>query len=387
MGISALAREDRIPAPALPRLRLGRAAPATPADRPGRKRINLALQGGGAHGAFTWGVLDRLLQEPDLEIVGISGTSAGAMNAVVTADGLARGGSHGARDALEAFWREVADAARRSGLTPTTLERTLGLAETRLYAGRLWLEGLSRVASPYTLNPNGHNPLRDVLEASVDFDRLRREPPVHLFVCATEVRGGKARVFGPEEISVEAVLASACLPTLFHPVEIDGETYWDGGYLSNPPLLPLVEGTDCDDILIVQVDPLRLAEAPTTAEDIRDRVQTLGFNAGFVTEMHALATLGRIAPTTPPPGTGRWGQLSRRLLDLLGRPEPRPVRMHLVEAETEMAGLKPATKLDPDEAFLERLFELGRERAEGFLDEHKGAIGVRSSLDVAGRFL
>ena len=309
------------------------------------------------------------------------------MNAVVTADGLARGGRHGARDALEAFWREVADAARRSGLTPTTLERTLGLAETRLYAGRLWLEGLSRVASPYTLNPNGHNPLRDVLEASVDFDRLRREPPVRLFVCATEVRGGKARVFGPEEISVEAVLASACLPTLFHPVEIDGETYWDGGYLSNPPILPLVEGTDCDDILIVQVDPLRLAEAPTTAEDIRDRVQTLGFNAGFVSEMHALAALGRIAPTTPPPGTGRWGQLSRRLLDLLGRPEPRLVRMHLVEAETEMAGLKQLTKLDPDESFLERLFELGRERAEGFLDEHKGAIGVRSSLDVAGRFL
>src|SRR5436305_5028037 len=152
MGLLSLARDHHLTAPARPLLRRPGAAAATPAGRPGRKRINLALQGGGAHGAFTWGVLDRLLQEPDLEIVGISGTSAGAMNAVVTADGLARGGRHGARDALEAFWHEVADAARRSGLTPTTLERALGLAETRLYAGRLWLEGLSRMASPYTLN-------------------------------------------------------------------------------------------------------------------------------------------------------------------------------------------------------------------------------------------
>ena len=355
--------------------------------RPGRKRLNLALQGGGAHGAFTWGVLDRLLEEPDLEIVGISGTSAGAMNAVVTADGLARGGRHGARDALEAFWHDVADAARRSVLTPTTLERALGLAEAGLYAGRFWLEGLSRLASPYTLNPNGLNPLREVLAASVDFERLHREAPVRLFVCATDVRGGKPRVFGPDEIGLEPVLASAALPTLFHPVEIDGETYWDGGYVSNPPILPLVEGTDCDDILIVQVDPLRLAEAPTSAEDIRYRVQTLGFNAGFVSEMHALAALGRIAPTTPAPRPGGRGSLARRLLGLLRRPEPRQVRMHLVEAEAEMAELKPATKLDPDEAFLDRLFVLGRERAEGFLEESKEAIGVRSSLDVAARFL
>lgn len=243
------------------------------------------------------------------------------------------------------------------------------------------------MVSPYTLNPNGRNPLRDVLEASVDFERLRRDPPVRLFVCATDVRGGKPRVFGPDEIGLESVLASAALPTLFHPVEIDGETYWDGGYLSNPPILPLVEGTDCDDILIVQVDPIRVPEAPTTAEDIRDRVQTLGFNAGFVSEMHALATLGRIAPTTPARETEGRGSLARRLLALVRRPEPRQVRMHLVEAEAEMAELKPATKLDPDEAFLERLFELGRERAEGFLDEYKETIGARSSLDVTARFL
>jgi NTE family protein len=202
------------------------------------RRINLALQGGGAHGAFTWGVLDRLLEEPDLEIIGVSGVSAGAMNAVVMAHGLSSGGHEGARSALGAFWAQAAKEANRNAFAPTPFDRATGLAGLGLAPGSLWLQGLSRLASPYDLNPSGHNLLADVLARSVNFDALRRGAPVKLFVGATNVRSGKLRVFGPDEISLEAVLASACLPQLFHAVEIEGEHYWDGGYTSNPRSCP-----------------------------------------------------------------------------------------------------------------------------------------------------
>lgn len=330
---------------------LSRASPG-----PSRARVNLALQGGGAHGAFTWGVLDRLLEEPDLDLVGISGASAGAVNAVVAASGLAVGGREGAREALGAFWRRVAADARRSPLTPTLLERALGLAGAGLAMRQVWLEGVARVASPYDLDPAGRNPLASLLAESVDFERLRRNPPVQLFVSATNVRTGKVRIFGPDEISLEAVLASACLPQLFHAVEIDGEHYWDGGYAANPPVLPLVEHTDCEDIVIVQVDPLRIKAVPTTARAIRERVQVLAFNAGFLREMHEVAGRGR-------------------------------VRLHVIEAEAAMARLGAASKLDANEALLKRLFTLGRQRTRTFLGRHKGAIGTHSSLDVAARFL
>jgi NTE family protein len=267
-------------------------------------------------------------------------------------------------------------------LSPTPLERATGLHEAGLSAAQLWLEGVSRVASPYELNPCGHNPLRAVLEETVDFELLRREAPVKLFVCATDVRTGKLKVFGPGEITPDAVLASACLPQLFHAVEIDGEHYWDGGYAANPPVLPLVQGTDCGDTLIVQVDPIRIDELPTTAQAIRERVQVLAFNAGFLREMHALAAFGQAVDRG---GRGPVAR-ARRLAGKL-RLGPRPVRLHLIEAEAEMARLGAASKLDADEAFLAELVALGRDRAAAFLAEHKTAIGARSSLDVAARFL
>ena len=217
-------------------------------------------------------------------------------------------------------------------------------------------EGISRLASPYDLNPTGHNPLADMLAKTVDFEVLRRSAPVQLFVSATNVRTGKVRIFGPDEITVEAVLASACLPQLFHAVEIHGEHYWDGGFASNPPVLPLVAGTECDDILIVQTDPIRIEEVPTSAQSIRDRAQVLMFNAGFMREMRAVAAIGRI-------------------------------RLHLIEAEAEMSRLGGSSKMSPDKSLLERLFELGRERAESFLTEHKTAIGTCGSIDVETRFL
>jgi NTE family protein len=354
------------------------------------RRINLALQGGGAHGAFTWGVLDRLLEEPDLEIVGVSGVSAGAMNAVVMAHGLAAGGREGARAALRAFWAKIAEGASRNAFAPTLFDRATGLAGLGLSPGALWLEGVSRLASPYDLNPSGDNPLAEVLAERVDFDALRRGAPVRLFVGATNVRSGKLRVFGPDEISLEAVLASACLPQLFHAVEIEGEHYWDGGYTSNPPVLPLLERTDCDDVVIVQIDPIRLDEVPTTPSGIRDRVQGLGFNAGLMREMHTIAMLARPLGEGARGGGRKMGSLiagSRRLSGATRRLWRQRLHVHMIEAEEEMAQLGAASKMDAEEASLEQLFELGRARAGGFLAEHKGDIGVRSSLDVVARFL
>ena len=230
------------------------------------------------------------------------------------------------------------------------------MGELGLAARQAWLGGVAQLASPYDLAPAGRNPLADLLTESVDFERLRREPPVQLFVSATNVRSGKVRNFGPGEISLEVVLASACLPQLFHAVEIDGEHYWDGGYAANPPVLPLVDATDCEDIVIVQVDPVRIRNLPTTARAIRERVQVLAFNAGFMREMHEVAS--------------RQG-----------------VRLHVIEAEAAMARLGSASKLDTNSAFLARLAALGRRHAGIFLARHKAAIGRRSSLDVAARYL
>jgi NTE family protein len=355
------------------------------------RRINLALQGGGAHGAFTWGVLDRLLEESGLELVGVSGVSAGAMNAVVMAHGLAAGGREGARAALSNFWAQAAKEASKNAFAPTPFDRAAGLAGLGLSPGSLWLEGLSRLASPYDLNPSGHNPLAEVLAESVDFDVLRRNAPVKLFVGATNVRSGKLRVFGPDEISLAAVLASACLPQLFHAVEIAGEHYWDGGYTSNPPVLPLLERTDCDDVVIVQIDPIRIDAVPITANGIRDRVQGLGFNAGLMREMHAIATLARpLGEAAGSGGSSDAGSLitgSRRLSGATRELWHQRLHVHLIEAEEEMARLGAASKMDAEEASLDRLFELGRARAGGFLAEHTGDIGVRSSLDIVARFL
>uniref|UniRef100_UPI00135C380D patatin-like phospholipase family protein n=1 Tax=Geminicoccus flavidas TaxID=2506407 RepID=UPI00135C380D len=285
----------------------------------------------------------------------ISGASAGAMNATALTHGLGVGGRQGARDALRAFWHRVAASAQHNPFSPTLLERLAGLDDVRLSAGRAWLEAISRSASPYDLNPSGHNPLADVLADSIDFEMLRREPPLQLFLSATNVRTGRVGIFGPEEISLEAVLASACLPQLFQAVEIDGEHYWDGGYVSNPPLRPLVERTNCADILIVQVDPIRIEQVPTTAQAIRDRIQVLMFNAGFMHEMDDIAANGR-------------------------------TRLHLIEAEAELAKLGAASKLNVGRDFLERLFVLGRARTDLFLAERQALIGTRSTLDVATRF-
>ena len=314
--------------------------------------VALALQGGGAHGAYTWGVLDRLL-EAGVPIEGISGTSAGAMNAVALAEGWTTGGAEGARAALDRFWTAVGDSV------PFHLELLQSLSPSgdgSLPSPMNMMLGLARVFSPYQLNPFELNPLRDVVRAQFDFERIRRACPLKLFIAATAVRTGKVRLFRTAELGEAALLASACLPTLHHAVEIDGEHYWDGGYAANPPVLPLVERTDCADIVIVQVDPVRIKALPTSAQAIRERVQVLAFNAGFLSEMHEVAARG-------------------------------DVRLHVIEAAAAMARLGAASKLDADAAVLQRLLALGRQRTRLFLAKHKDALGKRSSLDVAARFL
>ncbi|MEZ0219487.1 MAG: patatin-like phospholipase family protein, partial [Tardiphaga sp.] len=233
--------------------------------------VDLALQGGGSHGAFTWGVLDRLLEEPWLQIAGISGTSAGAMNAAVLADGWTAGGADGAREALDEYWRRVSRAAAFSPFQRSPLDRLMGRWSLDTSPAYLFADLMSRVLSPYDLNPLGYNPLREILAESIDFERLAGAP-IKLFVTATRVRTGRGRIFRNAEITADVLLASACLPTMFRAIEIEGEAYWDGGYAGNPTITPLVRETDAQDTIVVQINPTERLEEPRTAADILNRL-------------------------------------------------------------------------------------------------------------------
>ena len=256
--------------------------------------MDLALQGGGAHGAFTWGVLDRLLEEPWLEIDGISGTSAGAMNAAVLIDGHATSGADGARAALERFWRSVSEAARLSPLRRTPLDVLLGRWTLDYSPAFIAMDLASRLFSPYDLNPGGSNPLREILAQSVDFERLA-QAPIKLFVTATNVRTGRGRVFRNADISPDVLLASACLPTMFQAIEIDGEPYWDGGYSGNPTITPLVRECTSSDTILVAINPIERPGTPRTARDILNRLNEISFNAVTLKELRMIALLRRVA--------------------------------------------------------------------------------------------
>jgi NTE family protein len=334
------------------------------------RRVNIALQGGGSHGAFSWGVLDRLLEDGRIEICGISGTSAGAMNGTVLAYGLAIGGRAEARRTLEAFWRRISDSARLSPLQPNWLDRMMGSGNMDLSPAWLIFDHLTRFFSPYQLNPCNLNPLRDALADVVDFEVLRKVQTVKLFLCATNVLSGRMRVFTAGEISIQAVLASSCLPTLSQAVEIDGEYYWDGGYMGNPPIYPLIYETDCKDVLIIRINPIRIPKLPTTAREILDRINTLSFNSSLMREMRAIDFITRL--------------IDEGALD----PERyRRMLIHSIDAETEMARLGISSKFNADWAFLREVFALGRERADAWLAANFDALGQRSSTDIAGTFL
>jgi NTE family protein len=324
---------------------------------------DLGLQGGGAHGAFTWGVLDRLLEEPWLSFDGISGTSAGAMNAAVMIDGHAAGGADGAREALERFWRKVSEAARFSPMQRGPLEILTGrwtLDYSPVFAA---LDMAARVISPYDLGPLASNPLERILLECVDFDRLKRAR-IKLFVTATNVRTGRGRVFRNADTTPDALLASACLPTLFQAVEIDGEPYWDGGYSGNPSLAPLIRECDSRDTIIVQINPIERPGTPRTAREIHNRLNEIAFNSALIKELRAAALLRRVAD----PGSGEGAVLAQ-------------MRLHRIASDV-MIELGYSSKMLAEWDFFLMLKETGRTAAGQFLDRHGADLGVRASLDI-----
>src|SRR5687768_14698939 len=302
-----------------------------PAAATATKTINLALQGGGAHGAFAWGVLDRLLEDERVAFEGVSATSAGAANAAVLAYGLSVGGREGARKALKMFWRRIARSAIFSPLQPSAWDRLTHNHALESSPAFLAFDVLSRLFSPYQLNPLNINPLRSVLEQVVDFERIRKDCAVKLFLSATNVRTCKVKVFTGDEITVDAVLASACLPFMFQAVEIDGEHYWDGGYMGNPALFPLIYNCGSADVVVVHINPAERPEVPKTARDIMNRINEISFNSSLMREMRAVSFITRLIDE-----------------EKLDRGEAKRLYLHSIEAEDFMRGLGVASKMNAD---------------------------------------
>jgi NTE family protein len=326
--------------------------------------VDLGLQGGGSHGAFTWGVLDRLLEVPWLRFDGISGTSAGAMNAVVMADGYAAGGPEGARAALEKFWKRVSDGALLSPLRRGPLEILTGLWTLDYSPVYLAMDLASRVFSPYDLGAaSSVNPLRAILEESIDFARVA-SAPMRLFVTATNVRTGRGRVFRNADLTPDVLLASACLPTMFKAVEIDGEAYWDGGYSGNPSMAPLIRECTSEDTILIQINPVERPGTPRTAREIHNRLNEIAFNSVLLKELHAGALLQHVTD----PGTGEgaiWAKM----------------RLHRIASDV-MLELGYSSKLIAEWPFFCMLRDEGRKAASAFLDAHGADLGVRSTLDL-----
>src|SRR5271168_2971065 len=337
---------------------------ATNRNTRGPVLVDLALQGGGSHGAFTWGVLDRLLEEPWLEIDGISGTSAGAMNAAVMVHGHQKGGAAGAREALETFWRRVSDAARFSPFQRGPLDVILGrwtLDSSPIYVA---MDLMSRLVSPYDLNPMGKNPLREILAETINFERLARAP-TKLFITATNVRTGRGHVFKNNAVTPDVLLASACLPTMFQAVEIDGEPYWDGGYSGNPTITPLIRECKSQDTILVQINPVERESSPRSAPEILNRLNEVSFNAVLLKELRMIALLRQIAD----PGNSEgalWAGM----------------RIHRVASDM-LTDLGASSKLNAEWEFFSLLHEEGRRAAQAFLETHAPDLAAPPSISMS----
>jgi len=334
-----------------------------------QKLVNLALQGGGAHGAFTWGVLDHLLEDGRLRIAGVSGTSAGAMNAVALAAGYTRAGPEGARAALDDFWRSMSASASHTPLKRTPVDRVTGnwgLENNPFYH---FMNALTGVASPYQLNPLNLNPLRDLVEESVDFEMVRQCDAFELFISATNVETGRVKVFPREHLTADMVMASACLPNIYQAVEIDGVPYWDGGYMGNPALFPLYGKTGTDDIVVIQINPIEREGTPRTAQDIQNRMNEISFNASLLKEFRAIDFVDRLI---------EQGKLSPG--------HYRPVKVHLIENEDALKPMGASSKMNVEWAFLTRLRDIGRETAATWLDACYEGIGKESTVDLRAMF-
>ena len=327
------------------------------------KRVNLALQGGGAHGAFGWGVLDRIAEDGRLEIEGLCATSAGSMNAVVYAQGTMAGGHEGARGALERFWRGVSETGRLFAPLPAVDYAPF----------HQLLHAMAGALSPYQFNPFNLNPLRDLLDKSVDFAALHACRCVALFICATNVRTGQPRIFGNEEVTLDAVMASACLPSLFQAVKIGDEHYWDGGYMGNPALYPLFYNTESRDVVIVHINPIVRQELPTTAAEIQNRLNEISFNSSLLRELRAIAFVNKLTEE---------GWLKDEYRGRLKR-----VLIHSIRSDEAMCRLPVASKYHTDWSFLRELRDRGRVAAARWLEENFDHLGHHSTVDLKSEYL
>lgn len=334
-----------------------------------KKSINLALQGGGSHGAFTWGVLDYFMEDERISIGGISGTSAGAMNAAMLAHGYLDGGAEGAREALHSFWSKVAEMGRFSPIQRSPLSVLTGSWDMGYSPVNTMIDLFSRVASPYDTNPLDINPLRELVESTIDFEKVRECSALKLFIAATNVHSGKIKVFEREELTAEMILASACLPTLYKAVEIDGVPYWDGGYVGNPPLYPLFHSTKSKDVVIVQINPVERKETPKSAKDIQNRINEISFNSSLLRELRGIEFVHRL--------------LQENKLD---REHYADVLVHRIEATEHLSPLSASSKMNSEWEFLLHLRDIGRASAKAFLDEHHASLGEVSTLDLRHEF-
>lgn len=332
------------------------------------KRVNLALQGGGAHGAFTWGVLDRLLEHGEIGFEAVSGTSAGAMNAVVLADGWYGGGAEGAREALGGFWKGVADLGRWSPLQRTALDRLFGNWSLENSPAYVMMDLMARVASPYDMNPMNVNPLRPLLESLVDFENVRCCTAFQLFLSATNVETGRVRVFSREAVTADVVLASACLPHMFQAVEIDGVPYWDGGYMGNPALFPFFRYSATDDVVIVQINPITRKGTPKSAREILDRMNEITFNASLLKEFRAIEFVARLLEE------GR-----------LDAEEYNAIRVHMI-GDDGLADLGASSKMNTEWDFLTHLRDMGRAAADRWIETCLPEVGHRATVDLRALF-
>ncbi len=334
------------------------------------KAIDLALQGGGSHGAFTWGVLERLLEVESIVIEGVCGTSAGAMNATLLAYGMHKGGRQGAIKLLNKFWKRTAEQQKYSLIKPSWLDKWIGNGRMDYSPYYYAVDYFTMVFSPYQFNPMDYNPIKDLLLELVDFEELRKSTAIKLFVCATNVRTSRAKVFTLEEISVEAVLASACLPQLFKAVEIDGEAYWDGGYMGNPPMFPLIDNTETEDIVLIQINPIKIKNIPKTSLEIRDRINELSFNASLMHEMR------------------RINFVQKNLhLGLEHHEKLRKLLIHQISLEDEIESMGVSSKYNTEWEYLLKLKKMGRKRTDDWIKLNYDRLGHESTCNIEDIFL
>ncbi len=332
-----------------------------------RKVVNLALQGGGSHGAFAWGVLDRLLQEESLHFEGVSGTSAGAVNAVVLADGFADGGREGAREALRGYWQRLSELWSRGPFRPSLIGTGNPDFGLEYSPGFRFIEPMTHFASPYQLNPFNYNPLKDMLGEAINFERVRRQTALKLFICATDVQTAKVKIFAGKELHVDHILASTCLPLLMQAVEIDGAYYWDGMYSGNPAIYPLVYECEARDILLVHITPAERPGVPTTSPAIMNRMQEISSNTSLIREMRMIASYNKLIDQ------GRMGGGKRML-------------MHVIEAEDFIRAFSWSSRLNADWEYLQHLYTVGRARADQWLGTNFERLGIESTVDLDSRY-